>query len=51
VRVSDPGGLGEMIREKIRTLSGVKETQTSVVTTTFKETARIPIDESDARTM
>jgi Lrp/AsnC family leucine-responsive transcriptional regulator len=47
VRVSDTGALGRLIRDSLHTFKDVRDTRTSVVLSTFKETARIPIDESD----
>jgi hypothetical protein len=36
-----------LVREQIRSIEGVGATRTSVVLTTFKETAHIPIDHLD----
>jgi len=47
VRVSDITNLGKLIREKILTMSAVSKTQTAIAMSTFKETARIPIDDID----
>ncbi len=47
VRVSDAGELEKLVRKKIRAIQGVKRTRTSVVLSTQKETARIPIDDRD----
>ena len=47
VRVSDVTNLGKLIREKILTISAVSKTQTAIAMSTFKETARIPIDDID----
>jgi len=47
VRVADVSDLGKMIREKVRTIPEVNQTRTAVAMTTFKETARIPIDAED----
>jgi Lrp/AsnC family leucine-responsive transcriptional regulator len=44
VRVSDNEELGQFIRDKISSIKAVKSTRTSIVLTTYKETARIPID-------
>ncbi len=44
LRVPDAATLGRLIREKIATLAGVCSTRTSVVLSTFKETARIPLE-------
>ena len=47
VRVADVSDLGKLIREKIRMIPEVSQTRTAVAMTTFKETARIPIDAED----
>jgi Lrp/AsnC family leucine-responsive transcriptional regulator len=47
VRATDTRALGRLVRERIATLEGVSATDTTVVMNTFKETARIPIDEAD----
>ncbi len=47
VRVADVPDLGKLIREKVRTIPEVSQTRTGVAMTTFKETARIPIDTED----
>ena len=47
VRETDPKALGRLVRERIASLAGVVSTDTTIVMTTFKETARIPIDEKD----
>ena len=44
MRVADPGELDRIIREKINTIEGVIRTNTSIVLSTAKETARIPLD-------
>ena len=44
VRVSDNEELGRFIRDKISSIKAVKSTRTSIVLSTYKETARIPID-------
>jgi Lrp/AsnC family leucine-responsive transcriptional regulator len=44
VRVSDNEELGQFIRDKISSIKAVKSTRTSIVLSTYKETARIPID-------
>ena len=46
MRVSDTRELGRIVRENISAIQGVKETRTSVVLSTIKETARIPIGEN-----
>jgi len=47
VRVADVAELGLLISEKVRMIPEVSQTRTAVVMTTFKETARIPIDAED----
>lgn len=44
VRLSDNEELGRFIRDKISSIKAVKSTRTSIVLSTYKETARIPID-------
>jgi len=45
VRGIDPGELGRLIREKIKSIDGVCSTSTAIVFSTYKETAQIPITE------
>ncbi len=47
VRVSDVAELGKLIQNKILKITGVKKTHTAIAMSTFKETARIPIDTHD----
>ena len=47
VRVADVSDLGKLLREKVRMIPEVSQTRTAVAMTTFKETARIPIDAKD----
>jgi Lrp/AsnC family transcriptional regulator, leucine-responsive regulatory protein len=47
VRETDTKALGRLVRERIAPLKGVVSTKTAIVMTTFKETARIPIDDED----
>lgn len=47
VRVAGPDELDRLVRNQIRSIEGVRTTQTSVVLSTVKETARIPIDDLD----
>jgi Lrp/AsnC family leucine-responsive transcriptional regulator len=47
VRVSDTAALGRLIRERIQVLPSVRTTRTSIAMATYKETARIPIDDRD----
>ena len=46
VRVSGPEALGRFIRDKIGAVEGVGPARTAIVLETYKETARIPIDNS-----
>lgn len=45
VRLAGTEELDSLVRRRIRSLSGVRDTRTSIVLTTIKETARITIDE------
>jgi len=45
VRESDTRSLGDLIRNRIAPMEGVRAIDTTIVMNTFKETARIPIDE------
>ncbi len=45
VRVADTQALGLLTRDKIASLAAVQSTQTAIVLSTYKETAKIPIDE------
>ena len=45
VRVADTRALGQLTRDKIASNAAVLWTQTSIVLSTYKETAKIPIDE------
>ena len=47
VRVSDMAELGKFIQEKILKIAAVRTTHTAIVMSSFKETARIPIDAHD----
>ncbi len=47
VRETDTKALGRLVRERIAALKGVRSTDTTIVMNTFKESARIPIDEAD----
>jgi Lrp/AsnC family leucine-responsive transcriptional regulator len=44
VRAADTEDLGELIRDKIAAIASVRSTQTAIVLSTYKETARIPIE-------
>jgi Lrp/AsnC family leucine-responsive transcriptional regulator len=46
-RVAGPQELDRLVRDRIRAIDGVCATRTSVVLSTIKETARIPIDGID----
>jgi len=45
VRVADTEELGRLTRDKIASIAAVQSTQTAIVLSTYKETARIPIDD------
>ena len=47
VRVRDTEELGRLIREELASDKGIAATQTTVVMSTFKETAQIPLDDID----
>ena len=47
VRETDTKALGRLVRERTAPLAGVLSTDTTIVMNTFKETARIPIDDQD----
>lgn len=47
VRTSDTSTLGQLVQDKIGKLSGVSSTQTSIVMSTYKETAKIPLVPGD----
>ncbi len=47
VRVADAEALGQLIHQTINRLKKVKCTHTAIAMSTYKETARIPIDEID----
>jgi Lrp/AsnC family leucine-responsive transcriptional regulator len=44
VRAADTEDLGGLIRDKIASIASVRSTQTAIVLSTYKETARIPIE-------
>ncbi|MDJ0984542.1 MAG: Lrp/AsnC family transcriptional regulator [Desulfobacterales bacterium] len=44
VRAADTEALSGLIRDKIAAIAGVQSTQTAIVLSTYKETARIPIE-------
>ena len=45
VRVADTEALGRLARDKIASIAAVQSTQTAIVLSTYKETAKIPIDD------
>lgn len=45
LRAFDAADLDVILQEKIRTVAGIADTQTRIVLSTFKETARIPLEE------
>ena len=47
VRVADTEDLGRLTRGKIAAIASVRSTQTAIVLSTYKETARIPIEKVD----
>lgn len=47
VRVTGVAELGKLIHDKILKIAGVKKTRSAIAMSTFKETARIPIDTND----
>ncbi|MBE9543916.1 MAG: Lrp/AsnC family transcriptional regulator, partial [Proteobacteria bacterium] len=47
LRGSDTEEIGRLIRETIRSIDGVQLTKTSIVMSTYKETAQFPIDNGD----
>ena len=46
LRAADTDGLAWLIREKLSAIRSVRSTRTVIVLSTYKETARIPIDET-----
>jgi len=44
-RVADTEALGRLARDKIASIAAVQSTQTAIVLSTYKETAKIPIDD------
>ena len=44
VRVSDAAALGRFIRETLASIDGIRSISSAVVLSTYKETARIPIE-------
>jgi Lrp/AsnC family leucine-responsive transcriptional regulator len=50
VRGTSLGELERLVREKIKSIEGVRSIKTSIVFTTYKEMSQIPIDEGDGIT-
>jgi len=50
VRGASLGELERLVREKIKSIEGVRSIKTSIVFTTYKEMSQIPIDEGDGIT-
>ena len=49
VRAADTEDLGRLTRVKIGAIASVRSTQTAIVLSTYKETARIPIDQAEKK--
>ena len=47
LRGPDTEEIGRLIRETIRSINGVQLTKTSIVMSTYKETAQFPIDDGE----
>lgn len=47
LRGSDTEEIGRLVRETIRPIEGVQLTKTSIVMSTYKETAQFPIDDGE----
>jgi Lrp/AsnC family leucine-responsive transcriptional regulator len=47
VRVAGPKELDNLVRKRIRAITGVRGTRSEIVLSTMKETARIPLDDLD----
>lgn len=50
VRGASLGELERLVREKIKSIEGVRSIKTAIVFTTYKETSQIPIDEAGEKT-
>ena len=48
IRAADPEALSRLTRDKIASIGAVKSTQTAIALSTYKETARIPIEIASA---
>ncbi len=44
IRAADPEALSRLIRDKIASIGAVQSTRTAIALSTYKETARIPIE-------
>jgi len=49
IRAADPEALSCLIRDKIASIAAVQSTQTAIAMSTYKETARIPIEKVDEK--
>ena len=49
IRAADTEDLGRLTRDKIAAIAAVQSTQTAIALSTYKETARIPIDQIDRK--
>jgi DNA-binding Lrp family transcriptional regulator len=47
LRGADTEEIGRLIRETIKSIDGVRLTETSIVMSTYKETAQFPIDDGE----
>ena len=47
LRGADTEEIGRLIRDTIKSIKGVQLTKTSIVMSTYKETAQFPIDKGD----
>jgi Lrp/AsnC family leucine-responsive transcriptional regulator len=50
VRGSNPEELDRLIREKIKSIDGVRSINTAIVFSTYKEISQIPVDEAGEKT-
>jgi Lrp/AsnC family leucine-responsive transcriptional regulator len=51
LRGADTEEIGRLVRETIRSIDGVQLTKTSIVMSTYKETAQFPIDDSEKQSL
>ena len=49
IRAADPEALSCLTRDKIASIAAVQSTQTAIAMSTYKETARIPVEEVDEK--